>query len=230
MNKTPKIVPIFFKSHPPKIRWAVGHLCQCSVFLKSLAHLQGNYQQPLWNMYCMISYATSSVMATVNIRLALSDGSGCHDLLLVTCLYFFVLGHRTAGWGLVSVSGKHSVKSSLSSRDRNWSGQLPMSECPSTQEMAKRHTHSCLPALAWLTVSPPSEWCRHAFPVSVSGKRWYFTTDRWYRHAAQLISPVLLFWGGRCKRITTSLIGHVYSENQTCLCSACVVIATYDSA
>lgn len=67
----------------------------------------------------------------------------------------------SAGVQEVPVWGRHSVRSSPSSRDRYWSGQLPMSECPSTQKMAKRHTHSCLLALAWVTVSPTSESHRH---------------------------------------------------------------------
>lgn len=83
-------------------------------------------------------------------------------------LYFFFcwfLGQRAAqGVQEVSVSGRHSVRSSPSSRDRNQSGQLPMSECPGTQEMAKRHTHSCLLALAWVTLFPPSESHGHASP------------------------------------------------------------------
>lgn len=57
----------------------------------------------------------------------------------------------------VSVSERHSATSSPSSRERNRRGQLLMSECPSTQEMAKRHTHSCLLALVWVTLLPPSE-------------------------------------------------------------------------
>lgn len=57
----------------------------------------------------------------------------------------------------VSVLVRHSVRSCLSSRDRNQSGQLPMFECPSSKEIAKRQTHSCLLTLAWLTVSPPLE-------------------------------------------------------------------------
>ena len=150
--------------------------------------------------------------------------------IVMTFLWWHVLislswaTERPRGGREVSVSGKRSVKSSLSSRDKNWSGQLPMSECPSTQEMAKRHTHSCLLALAWLTVSPPSESHRHASAVSVSGRRWYFTTGWWYQNAAQLISWKLYFWGGRCKRITTGRIGSDYFESQThgtsiCLCS-----------
>lgn len=73
----------------------------------------------------------------------------------------------------VSVSGRHSVRSSLSPRDRNWSRQLPKSECPNTQEMAKRLTHCCLLPLPWLTDSPPSESHRRASPLSVSQQKWY---------------------------------------------------------
>lgn len=101
---------------------------------------------------------------TVNIRSALSDGGSIlHDLPLVKYLYFLVLRPESfTGLLEVSVSGRRSVRSSLSSRDRNQRGQLPMSQCPSKQEMAKRHTHSCLLALAWVTVSPPSESHGHA--------------------------------------------------------------------
>lgn len=73
----------------------------------------------------MISYAMSitSVIsyARVNIRLALSDGGGIHhDLPLVACLDFFVSRAREQpGMWKVSVSGRHSVRSSLSSRDWN---------------------------------------------------------------------------------------------------------------
>lgn len=76
---------------------------------------------------------------------------------------FLVLGPESSpGVHGGSVSRSHSVRSFPSSRDRNWRGQLPMSECPSTQEMAKRHTHSCLLTLVWVTVLPPSELHGHA--------------------------------------------------------------------
>lgn len=62
--------------------------------------------------------------ATVNIRSALSDGGDIlHDLLLVISLYFiffFRVLWPDSGPGVqeVSVSGRHSVRSSPSSRDR----------------------------------------------------------------------------------------------------------------
>lgn len=39
-----------------------------------------------------------------------------------------------------------------------------MSERPSTHEMANRHTHGCLLALARVTVSPPMALHGHALP------------------------------------------------------------------
>lgn len=57
-----------------------------------------------------------------------------------------------------------SVRSSPGSGDRNQRGQLPMSERPSTHEMANRHTHGCLLALARVTVFPPTALRGHAPP------------------------------------------------------------------
>lgn len=75
------------------------------------------------------------------------------------CFMFLVLTGPESCPGVrdVSVSERHSATSSPSSRERNRRGQLRMSECPSTQETAKRHTHSCLLALVWVTLLPPSE-------------------------------------------------------------------------
>lgn len=162
-----------------QIRWAAGHLLQCSHFLKSLAHLLGSYHQSLCGI-CMISYAMSitSVIsyATVNIRAAVSDGGEIlHDLPLVKSLYSFGFSGQRAGPRVleVCVSVRHSVRSSPSSRDGKRSGQLPMSECPGSEEMAKRQTHSCLLTLAWLTVSAPLESHGHASLVTMSETKWY---------------------------------------------------------
>lgn len=107
---------------------------------------------------CKISYAMSitSVIsyATVNIRSALSDGGDIlHDLLLVISLYFIFFfgfyGQTVAqGCGRFLCQGG-TVSGPLRALGiENQRGQLPMSECPDTQEMAKRHTHSCPLSLA----------------------------------------------------------------------------------
>lgn len=59
--------------------------------------------------------------ATVDIRSALSDGRGIlHDLPLVKSIFFVVVGPESdPGVKEVSVSERHGVRSSPSSRDRN---------------------------------------------------------------------------------------------------------------
>lgn len=145
---------------------------------------------------------------TVNIRSALSDGGSIlHDLPLVKYLFFLNLRPESCtGLLEVSVSGRQSVRSSLSSRDRNQRGQLPMSECPGKQEMAKRHTHSCLLALAWVTVSPPLELHGHASLCQTQNDT--ELQVRWYTHIGQLwceegdelpaVQATKLITGGRC--------------------------------
>ena len=112
------------------------------------------------------------------------------DLPLVIWCFVFCVGPESdlrrwwgGGGGGVSVSGRQGVRSSPSARDAERSGQLPMSESPGKQEMAKRHTRSCRRALAWVTVSPPLGVARTRLPAP-DGKRCQ-TPGRCYRLVRQ---------------------------------------------
>lgn len=160
MNKTAEIVPMNFKCHSPYLdemsRRSPFPLFRLSKVFRSSAG--ETIISPCG--ICKISYAMSitSVIsyATVNIRSALSDGGDIlHDLLLVISLYFFLgfYGQTVAQGCRRFLCQGGTVSGPLQALGiENQRGQLPMSECPDTQEMAKRHTHSCLLSLACLSV------------------------------------------------------------------------------
>lgn len=111
---------------------------------------------------CKISCAMSITSVISYTTLICSEWSvriSCTTFCWWYPFIFLVLGGTSAiqlCGRFVSVSGPLQVPGIETKEDScRW---------PSTHEVANRHIHSCLLALAWVTVLPPTESCGHAPP------------------------------------------------------------------
>lgn len=159
--------------HPKEMRWAAGggHLSPLLKLFPGWNLIGGKV--PISLCTCKISCATSITLFISYATAIRSEWSvglsfatfrwGYHFIYL-----FFSLFSEARAWPGSGKWGKGgffvSVGFSPGSVDRNQRGQLPMSERPSTHEMANRHTHGCLLALARVTVFPPTALHGHALP------------------------------------------------------------------
>lgn len=162
MNKTTDLVLL----HLDEMGW--GHLSPLLRLFSVWCLIGGKV--PISLCMCKISCATSITSVISYATVICSEWLVGISFATFCWWYPFIFFRFSRAGARSSCAGGFcvSVGSSPCSGDRNQRGQLPMSERPSTHEMANRHTHSCLLALAWVAVLPPTVSRGRASPCQIA--------------------------------------------------------------